>query len=140
MHCAPCLTPFWKGECRRDVKSEEKKKKKAHVGIKSKTEKKDELLGEKVQRNKKGNTVGALRIHLCAHEKRIMGGKEKKYKVSLFLCMEICLGAQPTETLKPGAEANARMVDIHSSVKLIIIDEKRAFSFQRYSNEPFISK
>lgn len=78
MHCAPCLTPFWKGECRRDVKSEKKKKKKAHVGIKSKTEKKDELLGEKVQRNKKGNTVGALRIHLCAHEKRIMGGKEKK--------------------------------------------------------------
>lgn len=73
-------------------------------------------------------------------KKRIMGGKEKKYKVSLFLCMEICLGVQPTETLKPGAEANARMVDIHSSVKLIIIDEKRALSFQRYSNEPFISK
>lgn len=48
MHCAPCLTPFWKGQCRRDVKSEEKKKKKAHVGIKSKTEKKDELLGKKV--------------------------------------------------------------------------------------------
>lgn len=71
MHCAPCLTPFWKGECRRDVKSE--KKKKAHVGIKSKTEKKDELLGEKVQRNKKGNTVGALRIHLCAHEKKNNG-------------------------------------------------------------------
>lgn len=73
---------------------------------------------------------------ICVCSWKENNGGKKNIKL-VFLCMEICYGVQPTRT---GSHAEASQnVDIHSGVKFIIIDEKRVFSVQRYSSEPFIS-